>query len=125
MHSTVLVVEDEPSVLMFLEDGLEDRGFAVVSARSGGEALSILGSGFPEISVLVADIRIGDGIDGWEIARCAREITPGLPIVYVTGDSAGAWEDQGVTASVLLQKPFTRFELADAIGSVLDRSYAA
>ena len=117
--NTVLVVEDEPSVLMFLEEGLEERGYDVVSARSGGEALSMLGSSVYDIAVLVTDIRIGDGLDGWDIARSAREITPDLPIVYVTGDSAGAWDAEGVPNTRLLQKPFTRFELAAAIEALL------
>jgi CheY-like chemotaxis protein len=115
MAKTVLVIEDEPTVLMFLEEGLAECGYDVISARSGGEALNVLGSGLHGIDVLVADIRIGDGLDGWEIARCAREISPGLPIVYVTGDSAASWADQGVTNSVLLPKPFTRHDLAGAI----------
>lgn len=119
MPRTVLVVEDEPSVLLFLEEGLDERGFAVISARNGGEALHILGSGLEDIAVLVADIRIGEGIDGWEIARCARDIDPELPIVYITGDSAGAYEEQGLEDSRLLQKPFTRIELADAINTLI------
>ena len=40
---TVLVIEDDPTVLMFLEDGLEEQGYAGVSARSSGEALNMLG----------------------------------------------------------------------------------
>ena len=119
MTTTVLVVEDEPSVLMFLEEGLGDRGFDVLSARSGGEALNILGSGLHDIAVLVADIRIGEGVDGWEIARCARDITPDLAIVYVSGDSVDDWEEQGVPTSRILQKPFTRIELAEAIDEML------
>ena len=119
MPKVVLVVEDEPSVLLFLEEGLDERGFAVISARNGGEALHILGSGMQDIAVLVADIRIGEGIDGWEIARCARDIDPQLPIVYITGDSAEQWEEQGVPRSRLLQKPFTRIELADAITALM------
>ncbi len=118
-ETTVLVVEDDPTVMMFLEDGLEDQGYAVVSARSSGEALSILGSGIYAIHVLVADIRLGDGLDGWEIARCARDITPGLPIVYITGDSYGEFDGEGLAASLILQKPFTRIELSDAIRSLL------
>jgi CheY-like chemotaxis protein len=64
-------------------------------------------------------IRLGDGLDGWEIARCAREITPDLPIVYVTGDSAGAWDNEGLPNSRLLQKPFTSDVLADALKALL------
>ena len=116
---TVLAVEDDPTVLMFLEDGLEDQGFTVVSARSSGEALNMLGSGAYGVDVLVADIRLGEGIDGWEIARCAREIVPHLPIVYVTGDSYGEFQGEGVPNSLILQKPFSRVELSDAIRSLL------
>lgn len=118
MH-TVLVVEDDPTVLMFLEDGLDEQGYSVVSARSSGEALHILGTGIHRVDVLVADIRLGDGIDGWEIARCARESVPGLPIVYITGDSIQSFAGEGVADSVILQKPFTRIELSDAIRSLL------
>lgn len=119
MACTVLVVEDEPTVLMFLEEALEEGGYTVVSARSGGEALNVLGDGLHDFAVLVADIRIGDGLDGWEIARCAREIIPDLPIVYVTGDSALSWSEEGVPHSLLLQKPFTRAQLEDAIEALL------
>ena len=119
MSVSVLIVEDEPNVLAFLEIGLEELGYDIVSARSAGEALNILGSGMHEVAVLVCDIRLGDGIDGWEIARCAREIVADLPIVYVTGDSAGAWGEEGVPHSRLLQKPFTIPDLAQAIEALL------
>lgn len=122
MDRTILVVEDEPTVLMFLEEALAEGGYTVVSARSGGEALNILGDGLSDFSVLVADIRIGDGLDGWEIARCAREIIPDLPIVYVTGDSALSWSEEGVPNSLLLQKPFDRTQLEGAIETLLARS---
>lgn len=119
MPRTVLIVEDDPTVLAFLEEGLIDRGYGVISARSGGEALSVLDSGLGGIDVLVADIRIGAGLDGWEIARCAREIAPDFPIVYITGDSASAHELEGVANSRLLQKPFGSEELARAIEALL------
>lgn len=125
MTATILVVEDDPTVLLFLEDGLDDRGYAVISARSGGEALNILGMGLFAVDALVADIRLGDGLDGWEIARCAREITPDLPIVYVTGDSYRAWDSQGVPNSVILQKPFSRIQLGEAIAALLRTASAA
>jgi CheY-like chemotaxis protein len=109
---------------MFLEEALEESGYAVVSARSGGEALNILGGGLHDFAVLVADIRIGDGLDGWEIARCAREIIADLPIVYVTGDSAISWSDEGVPHSLLLQKPFDRAQIVGAIEQLLAQQAA-
>lgn len=119
MSIPVLIVEDEPNVLAFLEIGLEEQHFEVISARNAGEALNILGSEMHHVAVLVCDIRLGDGIDGWEIARCAREIVPDLPIVYVTGDSARAWGEEGVPNSRLLQKPFTIPDLSAAIAALL------
>jgi CheY-like chemotaxis protein len=119
MTRTVLVVEDDPTVRMLLEDMLADAGHAVISARSGGEALNILGEPFSRPDVLVADIRIGSGIDGWEIARCAREIVPGLPVVYITADSAGQFEAQGVAGARLLRKPFTGGQLVDAVAALI------
>ncbi len=119
MAGTVLIVEDDPEVLVFFEIALEWQGLQVVSARSAGEALNILGSGFPPIAALVCDIRLGEGLDGWEIARCAREITSDLPIVYVTGDSAGQFDNEGVPHSRLLQKPFKSDVLVEAVAGLL------
>jgi CheY-like chemotaxis protein len=119
MVKTVLVVEDDSTVLMVLEDMLADQGHGVISARSGGEALNILGDASSRPDLLVADIRIGAGLDGWEIARCARDIAPALPVVYVTADSAGEWEAQGVPGSRLIRKPFTGDDLASAIDALI------
>jgi CheY-like chemotaxis protein len=115
---TALVVEDDPFIRSFLEDGLGEQGYCVVSARSSGEALNILGSGVHPVDVLVADIRLGDGLDGWEIARCAREIEPNLPILYVTGGSSAERGCEGVSHSRLIQKPFTLATLALALSSL-------
>lgn len=122
MAGTVLIVEDDPEVLVFFEIALEWQGLQVVSARSAGEALNILGSGFPPVAALVCDIRLGEGLDGWEIARCARDITPDLPIVYVTGDSAGQFDNEGVPHSRLLQKPFKSDVLVEAVTGLLAES---
>jgi DNA-binding response OmpR family regulator len=116
---TVLAVEDDPTVLMVLEDDLADRGYSVVSARNSGEALHILGSEAYSVDVLIADIRLGSGIDGWEIARCAREIKPDLPIIYVTGDSYRDFDRESVSGGVVLKKPFSLIELAVRIRSLL------
>lgn len=116
---TVLAVEDDPTVLMVLEDALADRGYSVVSARNSGEALHALGSEAYAVDVLVADIRLGGGIDGWEIARCAREIKPDLPIVYVTGDSYTDFASEGVPGSIVLKKPFSLPELVGSIRALL------
>ena len=45
-------------------------------------------------------------MDGWEVAKRAREIDPEFPVVYMTGTSADDYGSQGVPNSILLNKPF-------------------
>jgi len=54
----------------------------------------------------VTDISLVGRIDGWEVARRAREIDPAFPILYITGADADRWPSHGVPNSVLLTKPF-------------------
>src|SRR4051812_27890350 len=84
----VLLVEDEPLVLLVAQDALEAGGYKVVPVQISSEALDVLDSRIGELSGLVTDIRLPGGPDGWEIARHARELKPDLPVVYTTADSA-------------------------------------
>jgi CheY-like chemotaxis protein len=69
----------------------------------------------------VTDINLGRGqIDGWEIARHAREIDPEFPVVYVSGDSAEAWASKGVPNSIMLAKPFAPAQLVTAVSQLLN-----
>jgi two-component SAPR family response regulator len=58
--------------------------------------------------VLVADTTLKGRVNGWEVAKQAREIDPAFPIVYMTGAAANDWASHGVPNSILLEKPFAR-----------------
>ena len=79
----VLVVEDDPFVREMAVAGLEDAGFEVIEAASGGEALELLQAGIT-LDALLTDIRL-PGADGWAVAKAYRERFPDLPVLYVTG----------------------------------------
>jgi len=81
---TVLIVEDEILVREIAAAEFADAGFAVLEAGSGAEAFIHL-DGHRPIDVLFTDIRLPGGIDGWAIARRAREAFPALPVIYATG----------------------------------------
>src|SRR3954462_3174501 len=81
----ILLVEDEPLVLLVAQDALEAGGYTVLPARLSSEALDLVDSRIGELAGLITDIRLPGGADGWEIARRARELRAGLPIVYTTG----------------------------------------
>ena len=115
----VLLVEDEPLVLLVAQDALEAGGYTVLPAQLASEALRLLDSRCAELSGLVTDIRLPGGADGWEIARHARELRADLPIVYTTADSAGEWPVQGVPNSVLVQKPYAGAQLLTAISTLM------
>jgi CheY-like chemotaxis protein len=59
-------------------------------------------------------------MDGWEVARQAREIDPDFPIVYMSGASAEDWPAKGVPDSIMLAKPFAPAQLVTAIAHLLN-----
>jgi CheY-like chemotaxis protein len=119
MGVLLLVVEDEPLILLGIQDALEAGGYTVLTAANGEEALELLTSRTDEISGLITDIRLGSGPDGWQVARHAREVKPNMAIVYATGDSAHEWASQGVPKSLLMQKPYAAAQAVSAISTLL------
>lgn len=115
----VLLVEDEPLVLLVAQDALEAGGYKVVPAQLASEALDVLNTRIGELSGLVTDIRLPGGSDGWAIARHARELKADLPVVYVTADSAADWPVKGVPNSVVVQKPYAGAQLLTAISTLM------
>ena len=115
----VLLVEDEALVLMVAQEALEAGGYSVLIAEDGTDAMEILDGQADKLAGLVTDVRLGSGPDGWEIARHARELRSDLPIVYMTGDSAGDWSVHGVPNSVVVQKPYAPAQLVTAFSTLM------
>jgi DNA-binding response OmpR family regulator len=116
----LLLVEDEALILHTLEDVLTDAGFKVVTAIDGAEAIVALDNKDHALAGLITDIRIGDGINGWDVARHARELAPSFPVVYMSGDSVADWPAHGVPNSAILQKPFASAQMVTAISHLLN-----
>src|SRR5215211_3631809 len=118
----ILVVEDDQQIQRIVEEALSDGGFEPAIASSGEEALALL-SGRESKSayrLLVIDIKLGkDRIRGWDVARRARAVDPGLPVIYITGAGEEEWAVQGVPGSVLLTKPFAPAQLVTAVSQLL------
>ena len=72
-QSTVLLVEDEPLIRLFVAELLEDSGFKVVEAANSTEALVLLDSGI-DIDVLLTDVDMPNGCNGFELARKVHEM---------------------------------------------------
>jgi PAS domain S-box-containing protein len=105
-----LLVDDEDLVRMSTADMLSDLGFEVVEASSAEEALSLIGDG-TRPDLLVTD-HLMPGMTGAELARKARLLIAGLPILIVSGYA----EVEGIAPDLpRLTKPFRNSELAERL----------
>jgi CheY-like chemotaxis protein len=115
----LLLVEDDLLTLFRTQDVLESRGYFVLTAESGAEALRIVDAHADELSMLVTDVNLGEGPDGWQVARLARAVKEDIPVIYTTGDAHSEWLLHGVPGSVLLAKPVLPACLLASISSLL------
>ena len=116
----VLVVEDDQEIQIIVEDALTDGGFESAIAPSGEEAVTLLKGVRGSYRALVADVKLRGRMDGWEVAKHAREIDPNFPIIYMTGAGADQWPSHGVPNSLLLTKPFAPAQLVTAVSQLLN-----
>jgi hypothetical protein len=116
---TILLVEDEDDVRAIVRRQLETLGHTVMVADAGTEALLLLqGPAVPD--VLVADIVLGTGMNGIDLAAAARRVRANLPVIFISGYTAIAEAQQRIRemGAPLLSKPFTTPQLEQAIQEV-------
>lgn len=101
--SRILVVEDQPLLLLDLIDQLARQGIEALPAGSARTATGLLDA---RIDALVTDIEMGDGPDGLALAHLAAKARPGLPIVLVSGGVRPAPE-QLPRGARFIPKPYT------------------
>lgn len=110
----VLLVEDEAEVRKLIEEAFEEAGLSVRSAPSDIAAYDLLEKEARSFAVLVADINLGAGTTGFDVARRARQLNPDLDVIYITGQAAGL-DKFGVPDAEMFPKPFSAVELADRV----------
>ena len=119
MLPMVLVVEDEPLLMIDVEHILENAGFLSVTA-DGTTGRNEIENDCSRFSALLTDIDLGSKVSGWDLARRARELCPGLPVVYMSGGSSQDWQAYGVPQSVMLAKPFAPAQLVTALATLIN-----
>lgn len=118
--TTVLVVEDEPTVRVLAESIIEALGYVILSAANAREAIALLEQE-ERVDILFTDINLPDGpdaIDGLALARKAVELSRGLRVIYTTGHG----QTDGMTAlfveaATFLPKPYTVKQLTEAVAA--------
>lgn len=106
-QDVVLIVEDEPSIRMILQDYLAGEGYHVLVAENGQQAFAILASK-PHLDLIVTDYRLPGGISGVQIAEPAVKLRPDLKVIFISGYPAEILESGSPIArkAPILAKPF-------------------
>jgi PAS domain S-box-containing protein len=114
---TVLIVEDENAVLVAAVRILNAQGYMVLGRSDPTHALDVLADAATSVDILVTDV-VMPRLAGLELARRAQELRPGLPILFISGYAPSLVDDRSAlpAGSNILQKPFTRRTLLQAIG---------
>jgi signal transduction histidine kinase/ActR/RegA family two-component response regulator len=114
----ILVVDDEPALTRMAAFLLESDGHTVGTANSGEEALARLAA--EPFDLVLSDVAMGPGMNGWELAAQVQERYPGLPFALATGWGAqietGEARDRGVGA--IIAKPYRRNDLRHVIATL-------
>jgi signal transduction histidine kinase/ActR/RegA family two-component response regulator len=123
-HETILLVEDEESVLRSASRILESAGYAVLQAANAAEATVVYNR--EHVDIVVTDVVMPGGASGKQLADALREERPDLPVVFISGYSAETIAMRGVlpNQTLLVKKPFSRGELLFAIREAVTPEHA-
>ena len=117
----MLVAEDELSIRRFAARVLTARGYRVLLAESGEEAMSLAAAHDGPIDLLLSDVAM-PGMNGRELADALRASRPGIRVLFMSGYGEQALADDGLVTdgAPYLPKPFTTERLAAMVREVLD-----
>ena len=119
-QDTILLVEDEEAVRSFAARALRMRGYNVLEAGGGEEALEIVKAGGQDIHLLITDV-VMPNMDGPTLVRHVKELKPDLAVIFMSGYAEEAFRRNDENASDLhfLPKPFGLKQLAAKVKEVL------
>ncbi len=120
-NETILVLEDDPDVRELTVLQLKSLGYNVVQAHDGQSALDVINEE-EKIDLLLSDVVLPGGLRGPEVAKKARETKPELSVLFMSGYTQNALDSHPELgeASLLLNKPFRKKELAEKIREAID-----
>jgi CheY-like chemotaxis protein len=113
--STILVVEDDNIVRMLIVDVLEELEYKVLEADGCEQALEFLRNEVQPIALMMTDVGL-PVMDGRELAKQARLVRPGLPILFASGYAESIDVPEGMN---VIGKPFSIDQLRDKVKKIL------
>ena len=120
-RGTIIIVDDEPGVIEIVEANLEPKGYRVLSANTGQEALEKIRKAKPDLVVL--DVMMPE-MDGWEVLRRIEQDpkTAGLPVIMLTVKSGDEDILRALEAGAVeyITKPFYPQDVVARVEIMLD-----
>ena len=118
----ILVVEDEAIVRLLVVETLRTCGHSVLEAGDGQAALDMIQECL-DLDLIVSDIRLPK-MDGFSVARRARQLRPKLGLVFLTGYIRAELPSE-LSPAVVIRKPFDPDNLARKVAGMLEDKLAA
>ena len=115
--ATVLLIDDEPGLRMVVRVNLALEGIELVEAGDGLTGLELARAAKPDLILL--DLRLGPGVDGWQVAQELRAdpSTADIPMILLTGHTDTSTQERGVEvgATDYITKPFGLSDLVERV----------
>lgn len=120
---TILFAEDEARQLRLMQNFLQDKGYRILPAKDGAEAVEIFQCKKDEIGLVILDLGLPK-LNGWEVFRKIKEIDPAVKAIFATGFMTPQIESQLALgeASAVIMKPYQLDEILEKISSVIKTS---
>ncbi len=124
-HRRLLLIDDDPNLILLVKDYLEFRGYEVVTAENGREALEVLEQEIPNIDMIICDVMMPE-MDGYSLVKHVREDpkTSWIPVLFLSakGQSQDRVKGLNTGADVYMVKPFEPEELVAQVESSLKQA---
>ncbi len=119
-NERILLVEDDAMVRDQIVRQLEFLGYSIVTARDGHEALRLIND-CETFDLMITDVMMPGGINGWQLGQAIRDIRPRIPVLFISGfsDDVAEKDRRAVSDFLLLRKPFGQSELDESIRQAL------
>jgi len=120
-RGTVLLVEDEEAVRRFAARALESRGYNVLKATTGVEALDVLAAHSDEIDLVISDVMMPE-MDGPKLLQQIRKTLPHMKVIFISGYAEEALRRELAEGEsfAFLPKPFSLKDLASVVKEALE-----
>jgi len=119
-HGTILVVDDEAKVVLFINGVFTPRGYQVLTASSGDEALKLIDELYDEINLVLLDLRM-PGMDGVEVLKAIKKKHPQLPVGILTAYEERKSECMQNGADFFIAKPYSLRDLHDRVEEIVKK----